>query len=88
MEGIGPEHLNMRELFIRLKNDVFTKQIEIILALGSSVESDATSLYITKVLKSAGLKVSQLSYGLSVGTDIENADPLTLGKAIADRKVL
>ena len=82
LDGIGPEDLKMRELFIRLKqNDVK----EVIFALNPSVEGEATSLYLSRLLQPAGIKLSQVAYGIPFGGTIEFTDRQTLGKALENR---
>ena len=61
---------------------------EVIIALNPSVEGEMTSLYIQKLLKDKNVKVSRLSYGIPMGGDIEYLDPLTIMRAIDDRKYL
>ena len=84
IDEINPEDLNIRSLIDRI-ND---KTNEVIIALNPSVEGEMTSLYIQKLLKDKGVKVSRLSYGIPMGGDIEYLDPLTIMRAIDDRKYL
>ena len=82
LDGIGPDDLRIKELFVRIqKGDVK----EIILATNSNVEGEATATYLTQMLKSFGLAVSRIAHGLPVGGELEYADELTLAKAIANR---
>jgi recombination protein RecR len=82
MDGIGPEDLKMRQLFTRLK----TKDVaEVIFALNPSVEGEATTLYLSRLLKPVGIKVSQVAYGIPFGGTIEFTDRQTLGKALENR---
>lgn len=85
IEGKNPEDLNLYSL---LKNRI-TKDIkEIIIALNPSIEGEVTSLYIQKVLEKYDVKVSRLSYGIPMGSDIEYLDPIMISKAWDDRKVI
>ncbi len=82
LDGVGPEHLRMRELLQRLKDNEVK---EVIFALNPSVEGEATSLYLTRILSSAGIKTSQVAYGIPFGGTIEFTDRQTLGKALQNR---
>lgn len=83
LEGIGPENLRIKELLERIKKEKFD---ELILALNPTVEGEATILYLTKLIKPLALKISQLAYGLPVGSDLDYADELTLSRSIAGRQ--
>ena len=80
----NPEDLNIASLIKRIDDNVE----EIIIALNPSVEGEMTSLYIKKILEDKKVKISRLSYGLPMGADIEYLDPLTIIRAIDDRKFL
>lgn len=82
MEGIGPEELTIRELIIRLNDEQIE---EIILATNPNIEGEATALYISKLVKPTGIKVTRIAHGLPVGGDLEYADEVTLTKAIEGR---
>ncbi|MCQ2740313.1 MAG: recombination mediator RecR [bacterium] len=85
MDGIGAGDIRIKELLTRLTdNDV----CEIILALSPSVEGEATSMYLTKLIKPFGIKISRIAFGLPVGADLEYADEVTLAKAIEGRHEL
>lgn len=85
IEGKNPEDLNLYSLL----NNRITKDIkEIIIALNPSIEGEVTSLYIQKVLEKYDVKVSRLSYGIPMGSDIEYLDPIMISKAWDDRKVI
>ena len=84
LEGVTPERLRVRELVARLHGEVS----EVILCLNPNVESEATILYLTRLLKVPGLRFSQPASGLPVGGDLEFADDLTLGRAIEGRRTL
>ena len=81
-DGIGPEQLNIKELLHRIDSD--TK--EVIIATNPSVEGEATSLYISKLLKPLGIKVSRLAYGIPAGAELEYTDDLTLLRALEGRQ--
>jgi len=85
MDGIGVEDIRIKELLNRLTDE---KVQEIILALSPSVEGEATSLYLTKLIKPFGIKISRIAFGLPVGADLEYADEVTLAKAIEGRREL
>ena len=83
MDGIGPDEIRVKELLTRVHdNDVK----EIILALNPSVEGEATSLYLTKLLKPFGVKVSRIAFGIPLGSELEYADELTLIRALDARQ--
>ena len=84
LEGVTPERLRIRELVTRLHGEVS----EVILCLNPTVESEATTLYLTKLLAVPGLKFTQPASGLPVGGDLEFADDITLGRAIDGRREL
>lgn len=85
IDEINPDDINIHSL---INNRINGNVKEVILALNPSVEGDMTSLYIQKLLEKKDVKVSRLSYGLPVGGDIEYLDPLTIIRAIDDRKFL
>ena len=82
MDGIGADDIRIKELLGRLTSDEVK---EVILALSPSVEGEATSLYLTKLIKPFGIKVSRIAFGLPVGADLEYADEITIAKAIEGR---
>lgn len=82
MDGITPEHLKIKELLARLSGTGVT---EVIVATNPSVEGEATGLYIARLLKPFGIKVTRLAYGLPVGATLEYADLITLSKAFEGR---
>lgn len=85
IDGKNPEDLNISNLVNkRINKDVK----EIIIALNPSIEGEVTSQYIQKILEKFNIKVSRLSYGLPMGTDIEYLDPIMISKAWEDRKVI
>lgn len=83
LEGVGPEHLKVRELLLRLEPESIT---EVILCLNPNTEGDVTAMYLARLLKPLGVKVTQLAMGLPVGGDLEYADEVTLGRALAGRR--
>ena len=83
MDGIGPDMIRIRELITRLANQDVK---EIIMAISPSIEGEATTMYISKLLKPFGLKVTRIAYGIPVGGDLEYADQVTLAKAIEGRR--
>ena len=82
MDGIGADDIRVKELLNRLTDETIK---EVILALSPSVEGEATSLYLTKLIKPFGIKVSRIAFGLPVGADLEYADEITIAKAIEGR---
>lgn len=83
MDGIGADSIRIKELLQRLTKDEVK---EVILALSPSVEGEATSLYLTKLIKPFGIKVSRIAFGLPVGADLEFADEITIARAIEGRR--
>lgn len=82
MDGIGPEDINLKELIVRLqKEDVE----EVILATNPTIEGEATAMYIARLIKPAGIRVTRIAHGIPVGGDLEYADEVTLSKAIEGR---
>ena len=85
LDGIGVEDIRIKELLTRAANEEVK---EVILALSPSVEGEATSLYIAKLLKPFNIKISRIAFGLPVGSDLEYADEVTLAKAIEGRRIV
>jgi recombination protein RecR len=83
IDGIGPEQLRVRELMMRLSDGTVT---ELILATDPNLEGEATATYLTRMLKDLDLTVTRLASGLPVGGDLEYADEVTLGRALAGRR--
>lgn len=83
IDGIGPEKLRIKELIARIQADTSIK--EVIMATNPTVEGDATAMYISRLLKPVGIKVTRLAFGLPVGGNLEYADEVTLFKAIENR---
>jgi recombination protein RecR len=84
LEGIGPEELKIKELISRIGQNSGTLR-EIILATNPSVEGEVTALYLSKMIKTLGIKVTQLAHGLPVGGLLEYSDRQTIGKALENR---
>ena len=85
LDGIGVEDIRIKELLTRAADENIK---EIILALSPSVEGEATSMYLTKLLKPFNIKISRIAFGLPVGSDLEFADEITLAKAIEGRRLV
>lgn len=85
MNGISPDDINLKTLITRLMNSEIS---EVIIATNATADGEATSMYISRVLKPAGIKVTRLARGLAVGSDIEYADEVTLLRAIENRTEL
>ena len=85
LDGIGVEDIRIKELLTRVTD---ANVNEVILALSPSVEGEATSMYITKLLKPFNIKISRIAFGLPVGSDLEYADEITLAKAIEGRRII
>ena len=83
LNGVGPEDLRIAELERRLEHEPIQ---EVIIALGTDVEGDATSYYLAKRLTRAGLRVSRIAHGLPAGSGLEFADELTLSRALEGRR--
>ena len=82
LEGIGPENLRIKELLNRLRGNEVR---EIIMATNPNVEGEATAMYIARLLKPLGIRVTRIAHGLPVGGDLEYADEVTLSKAMENR---
>jgi len=83
MDGIGPEDLKVEELLERLKGSAVQ---EVILATNPNLEGEATSMYLNRLLRPLGLRVTRLARGLPTGADLEYADDLTLSRALEGRQ--
>lgn len=82
MDGIGADQLCIKELLARLTDGQVQ---EIIMATNPTVEGEATAMYVAKLVKPLGIKVTRLAYGLPVGSNLEYADEVTLGRSLAGR---
>ncbi|HET6793127.1 MAG TPA: recombination mediator RecR [Acidimicrobiales bacterium] len=83
IEGVGPEQLRVRELLARLDEEGVK---EVILCTNPNLEGEATAMYLARLLRPLGLKVTRIASGLPVGGDLEYADELTLGRALEGRR--
>lgn len=85
LEGVGPDQLRIKELLARLEDG---KVEEVIVATNPDVEGEATALYLTRLFKPMGIRVSRLAQGLPMGGDLEFADQATLARALSGRREL
>ena len=85
MDGIGPEDINLKQLIVRLQNSSVK---ELILATNPNIEGEATAMYIARLIKPSGIKVSRIANGIPVGGDLEYAEEVTLLKAMEGRREL
>jgi len=85
LEGIGPDQLKIKDLIARLHDGHVE---EVIVATNPDVEGEATALYLTRLLKPLGIKVSRIAQGLPMGGDLEFADQATLARALSARREL
>ncbi len=85
MNGVGPDDIKLKELLARLNPEVIK---EIILATNPRVEGEATAMYISKLVKPLGIKVTRIAHGIPVGGDLEYTDEVTLTKALEGRREL
>jgi len=83
MEGVGPEDINLKSLITRLQQEDVK---ELIVATNPNIEGEATAMYIARLIKPAGIKVTRIAHGLPVGGDLEYADEVTLLKAMEGRR--
>ena len=83
MEGTGPDDINITSLITRLQDPEIQ---EVIIATNATAEGEATAMYLSRLIKPAGIKVTRLAHGLAVGSDIEYADEMTLFRAIEDEE--
>lgn len=81
LNGIGPDDLRIKELILRLKNGIK----EVIIATNPNVEGEATAIYLSKLIKPLGIKVTRIARGLPAGSDLEYADQVTLTNALEGR---
>ncbi len=83
LDGVGPEQLKIRELLVRIEPESVK---EVVLCMNPNTEGDVTSMYLARILKPLGVKVTRIASGLPVGGDLEYADELTLGRALEGRR--
>ena len=86
MSGIGPEDINLENLIVRLTQNDEVR--EVIVATNPNIEGEATAMYIAKLIKPAGIKVTRIAHGVPIGGDLEYTDDVTLAKAIEGRREL
>ncbi|MCF0230886.1 MAG: recombination protein RecR [Enterococcus sp.] len=85
MDGIGPDDINLKSLIERLKENEVR---ELIIATNPNIEGEATAMYIAKLVKPSGIKISRLAHGIPMGGDLEYTDEVTILKALEGRKEL
>jgi recombination protein RecR len=85
LDGVGPQDLNLRSLLGRLRDETIK---EVIVATDPDVEGDATALYLARLLDGVGVKITRLAHGISVGTEIEYADSVSLARALQNRQAI
>jgi recombination protein RecR len=85
LDGVGPSDLKIRELLLRLERE---PAAEVVVATNPDVEGEATALYLVKLLKPLGVKVTRIAQGVPMGGDLEYADQVTLARALAGRREL
>ncbi len=83
LDGVGPEELNVRQLLERIGPE---EVAEVLIATDPDVEGDATALYLSRLLKPLGIRVTRLAHGIAVGTQIEYADKSSMARAIENRR--
>ena len=85
MDGIGPDDINLKSLIMRLQDEDVK---ELIIATNPNIEGEATAMYIARLIKPSGIKVTRIAHGIPVGGDLEYADEVTLLKAMEGRREL
>lgn len=85
MDGIGPDDINLKSLILRLSDEAIK---EVVIATNPNIEGEATAMYIARLIKPAGIKVSRIAHGIPVGGELEYADEVTLSKALEGRREL
>ena len=83
MEGVGPDDIKLKELLARVQDDSVK---EVVMATNPDVEGEATAMYVSRLLKPMGIKVTRIAHGIPVGGDLEYADEVTLSKAFEGRR--
>ncbi|NMA94030.1 MAG: recombination protein RecR [Clostridiales bacterium] len=86
IDGVGPDDINIKSLIVRLQENPDIE--EVILATNPNIEGEATAMYIARLIKPAGIKVTRIAHGIPVGGDLEYADEVTLSKAMEGRREL
>lgn len=82
INGVSPQNLKIKELLLRLKDDIVK---EVIIATNPNVEGEATAIYISRLIKPLGIKVTRIAHGVPVGGDLEYVDEVTLSRALEGR---
>ena len=85
MNGVTPDDLNIKSLMYRINNDDVS---EVIIATNPTVEGETTALYLSRLIKPLGIKVSRLAYGMPVGGELDHADEVTISRALEGRNEL
>ena len=85
MDGVGPDDINLKSLIKRLQDEEVK---ELIIATNPNIEGEATAMYIARLIKPSGIKVTRIAHGIPVGGDLEYADEVTLLKAMEGRRML
>lgn len=86
IDGVNPEDINLNSLVERCKK--LTEPVELIVALKPSIEGEATTLYISKILNNSNIKISRLAYGIPMGAEMDYLDALTIERALQDRQTI
>jgi recombination protein RecR len=87
LQGIGPDELKIKSLLARIGNSTNGRAVtEVILATNPNVEGEATAIYLARLLKPLGVRVTRIAMGVPVGSDLEYADEVTMHKAIEGRR--
>lgn len=84
IDGVGPEDINIKQLLVRLREDEEIR--EVILATNPNIEGEATAMYVAKLIKPSGIRVSRIAHGVPVGGDLDYTDDVTLSKALEGRR--
>ena len=85
MDGVGPDDINLKSLIVRLQNEEVK---ELVIATNPNIEGEATAMYIARLIKPSGIRVTRIAHGIPVGGDLEYADEVTLLKAMGGRREL
>lgn len=85
MDGVGPDDINLKSLIVRLQNEEVK---ELVIATNPNIEGEATAMYIARLIKPSGIRVTRIAHGIPVGGDLEYADEVTLLKAMEGRREL
>jgi len=85
LDGIGPEDINLKSLIVRLQN---SEVEEVILATNPNIEGEATAMYLSRLIKPSGIRVTRIAHGIPVGGDLEYTDEVTLSRAMDGRREL